>query len=94
MAWCPSGACSVRASLISFCSVSAVSYTQLAGAEDQQRVVTEKQKAQIEQARDAQAEHALHLSLIHIFLLGDQKGEVLFCEREPPPLSVPRARCV
>ena len=30
------------------------------GAEDQQRAVTEKQKAQIEQARDAQAEHALH----------------------------------
>ena len=32
----------------------------IAGAEDQQRAVTEKQKAQIEQARDAQAEHALH----------------------------------
>ena len=34
--------------------------TAIAGAEDQQRAVTEKQKAQIEQARDAQAEHALH----------------------------------
>ena len=28
---------------------------------------------------------------VKTFLLGDQKGEVLFCEREPPPLSVPCA---
>ena len=28
---------------------------------------------------------------VKTFLLGDQKGEVLFCEREPTPLSVPCA---
>ena len=28
---------------------------------------------------------------VKTFLLGDQKGEVLFCKREPPPLSVPCA---
>ena len=28
---------------------------------------------------------------VKTFLLGDEKGEVLFCEREPPPLSVPCA---
>ena len=28
---------------------------------------------------------------VKTFLLGDQKGEVLFCEREPSPLSVPCA---
>ena len=28
---------------------------------------------------------------VKTFLLGDQKGEVLFCERDPPPLSVPCA---